>query len=161
MSAAELGNHWQLWAHLPHDTNWTESSYHSLGRARTVAESVALSHALPDQMVKNCMLFWMRGDVKPMWEDPENRKGGAFSYRIPNRAIPQLWRKLTFLTHGECLDATEADKDVMGITISPKKTFCVIKIWTRTCDNNDPTRFAASSGLEAKDCMFKKHDPQF
>lgn len=156
-----LPSSWQLWAHLPHDTNWKEASYKLLGGVDTVGSAAALCHALPDQMVRNCMLFLMRGSVKPMWEDPANRRGGAFSYRVPNRIIPQTWKTLMYKVMGETLDASASALDVAGITISPKKTFCVVKIWTKTSDNTDPGRFTVTPGLEPKECMFKKHDPQF
>lgn len=159
----ELPSSWQLWAHLPHDTNWKEDSYKLLGDAKTVEGGVALCHALPDQMVRNCMLFLMRGTVRPMWEDPANRRGGAFSYRVPNRLIPQTWKTLMYRAMGETLDSRAGDEihDVAGITISPKKTFCVVKIWTKTSNNTNAARFAEIPGLEPKECMFKKHDPQF
>ena len=32
--------------------------------------------------IDNCMFFLMKGDIQPRWEDPQNRRGGCFSYKI-------------------------------------------------------------------------------
>jgi len=46
---------------------------------------------------------------------------------------------------------------INGITISPKKNFCIIKIWLATCKHTDPTLITYPNNLQAKGCIFKKH----
>ena len=76
-----LSDKWVLWAHLPHDTDWSLKSYKSISGIESVEEIIALYGALPDQVIKNCMLFLMLDGVNPTWEDPKNAKGGCFSYK--------------------------------------------------------------------------------
>ena len=33
------------------------------------------------------MLFVMRNGINPMWEDPKNKDGGCFSYKISNKNV--------------------------------------------------------------------------
>ena len=55
-----LSDKWVLWAHLPHDTDWSLNSYKNIMEIDTVEGMIALYKVLPEKMVKNCMLFLMR-----------------------------------------------------------------------------------------------------
>ena len=152
-----LLDNWTLWAHLPHDTNWGLESYKEIGNITTVEEALTLFENLPDIMVKNCMLFLMRKGIQPIWEDEKNKKGGCFSYKINNRMVPNCWKNLSYVLLGETLTSAELSKYVTGITISPKKNFCILKIWLSTCDNNNPEIICEIEGLPRHGCLFKKH----
>ena len=53
-------------------------------------EVIALYNSIPPAMVKNCMLFLMRQNIKPMWEDPNNKQGGCFSFKVGNKNVPDV-----------------------------------------------------------------------
>ena len=84
-STHALSDKWVLWAHLPHDTDWSLNSYRNIMEISSVEEMISLYKILPEKMVKNCMLFLMREGISPTWEDPKNRHGGCFSYKISNK----------------------------------------------------------------------------
>ena len=65
----KLSDKWTLWAHLPHDTDWSMKSYKQIYTVSTVEETIAITETLPQILVQNCMLFWMREGIKPTWED--------------------------------------------------------------------------------------------
>ena len=51
---------------------------------------------------------------------------------------------------------------VTGITISPKKNFCIIKIWMSDCNNQNPSIVTTDvKGLLPQGCIFKKHTPEY
>ena len=77
----KLFDKWVLWAHLPHDTDWSLDSYKNIMEVSNAEEILNLYNQVPDILVKNCMLFLMRKDIKPTWEDKKNRDGGCFSYK--------------------------------------------------------------------------------
>ena len=52
-------------------------------------------------------------------------------------------------------------QNVNGITISPKKAFCIIKIWMFDCQYQDPHKIQNLTGLTAQGCLFKKHKPEY
>lgn len=152
-----LNNSWTLWAHLPHDIDWSVASYKEILTLNVVEDALMLFENLPDILVKNCMLFLMREGIQPIWEDEQNKYGGCFSYKINNRNVTYSWKTLSYVLLGETLTSHELSKYINGITISPKKNFCIIKIWLSTCDNNNPEIISEINGLSRHGCLFKKH----
>ena len=157
-----LFDKWVLWAHLPHDTDWSLGSYKDIMCVKFVEEMVSLYSYLPAILIKNCMLFLMREGITPTWEDKENRNGGCFSYKVNNNDVPEIWRSLSYILTGETISTDpKFISKVTGITISPKKSFCIVKIWMSSCEYQDPTKIRSFSGLPSHGCLFKRHKPQF
>lgn len=157
-SGTKLYDTWTLWAHLPHDTDWSLKSYKQIMTFGTVDEAAALMSSLPDSLVRNCMLFIMREGVHPTWEDERNRSGGSFSYKVSNKAVVSVWRQLSYALVGETLTGSpDTREDINGATISPKKNFCIIKIWMASCQYKDPAALIEIDGLPHAGCIFKKH----
>jgi hypothetical protein len=128
----------------------------------TAEKVVSLNNSIHDNIIKNCMLFVMRDGITPMWEDPKNRNGGCFSYKIINKHAPEVWKTLLLLLCGETLCIKpEFSKHINGITISPKKNFCIIKIWMDVSHLQDPSIIATVYNLVKQGCLFKKHEPEF
>jgi translation initiation factor 4E len=158
----KLNDSWTLWAHLPHDTEWNLNSYKEIMTFDTVEEALTLYETLPDKMIKNCMLFLMRKGITPIWEDEKNRKGGCFSYKIPNRLIVTTWKQASYSLVGETFtNDSSLRKDINGMTISPKKNFCIIKIWIATCNNQNPSKINTVASINSQGCLFKKHIPEY
>jgi len=154
---------WDLYYHLPHDKNWDLSGYTIIMNSIDTAEKViSLNETISENVVKNCMLFVMRSGITPMWEDPKNRNGGCFSYKVINKQVPEIWKTLFFLLCGEtlCIEHKH-NKHINGITISPKKNFCIIKIWLDTSLYQDPSMIVQIPNLTKQGCLFKKHEPEF
>ena len=159
----KLKCNWNLWAHLPQDADWTVKSYKKIYQFKTVEEAVAITESCPENLAKNCMLFIMRDGITPMWEDPKNRHGGCFSYKVSNKNVFEVWRDLTYVLIGETISTNDIFVNcVTGITISPKKNFCIIKIWTTNCDHQNPQIVTNEiKNLTSQGCLFKKHTPEF
>ena len=155
-----LSSRWTLWAHLPHDTNWGISSYIKIFTFGTAEEAIALTETIPPVLVENCMLFLMRDGIKPMWEDPKNKKGGCFSYKINNKNVSSVWKNLSYSLVGETLtEDTKVRANINGITISPKKNFCIVKIWLANCAYQNPAVISDNLGISSQGCLFKTHMP--
>lgn len=155
-----LSDKWTLWAHLPHDTNWSIDSYTKICTFSSIEESIALCETLPEKMVKNCMLFLMKENIKPTWEDPKNRAGGCFSYKIANKQVGETWKTMFYHVIGNSISNNKQFiKSVNGITISPKKNFCIIKVWLNNANYQNPD-FIRVKNLSNQACLFKKHCPE-
>lgn len=155
-----LSDKWTLWAHLPHDTNWSMDSYTKICTFSSIEESIALCETLPEQMVRNCMLFLMKENIKPTWEDPKNRAGGCFSYKIANKQVGDTWKTMFYHVIGNSISNNKQFiKSVNGITISPKKNFCIIKVWLNNANYQNPD-FIRVKNLTSQACLFKKHCPE-
>jgi len=154
-----LYDKWTLWSHLPHDVDWSVNSYKEIVTIGSVEGIITLCETLPEKMISNCMLFLMRNNILPLWEDPKNKNGGCFSYKVSNKNVSSVWKKLSYSLVGECL--TEDKKlrpTITGITISPKKNFCIIKIWLSTRDFQNPSSiYEIDGGVTSHGCIFKKH----
>ena len=158
----KLSHQWTLWAHLPHDTNWAASSYKKIYDFETAEEAIAIFETLPPKLVMNCMLFLMRKGIVPMWEDAKNRNGGCFSYKVANKEVNQAWKQLSYVTVGETISTNlTVLPHVNGITISPKKNFCIVKIWMANCNFQNAGVVRELEGITAHGCLFKKHTPEY
>jgi translation initiation factor 4E len=159
----KLTNGWVFWVHFPQDTDWTPKSYKNICRIDTVEQVISIIHLLPEDLVKNCMLFIMKQGINPTWEDPQNRNGGCFSYKITNKYVYEVWKKLTYLLVGDTISTNQAfNNSITGITISPKKNFCIIKIWMTDCNHQNPAIVSNDvKGLSSQGCIFKKHTPEY
>lgn len=157
-----LYDKWTLWAHLPHDTDWSLKSYKPIMTMETLEDGLALNRALPEKLVKNCMLFLMRKGISPTWEDPKNRNGGCFSFKVKNSSVPVIWKRLSFALIGETMtNDNKLLSTITGITISPKKSFCIIKVWLSNCKMQSPHLLSEIPGLTMAGCIFKKHKPEY
>ena len=155
-----LFDKWTLWAHLPHDTDWSLKSYRKIIKFNSVEEVIALVNSVPDLMIKNCMLFLMRDGINPTWEDPANVDGGCFSFKIPNKNIAKIWRDMVKVLAGETIsNDTRFLTNVNGLTITPKRSFCILKIWMKSLDYNDPSKICDINELNVHGCLFKRHNP--
>jgi hypothetical protein len=158
-----LSDKWTLWAHLPHNTDWSIKSYIPISTFATVEETIGVTENLPNVLVENCMLFIMRDGIKPIWEDSRNRNGGCFSYKVLNRNVYKVWKDLTYVVVGNTISKDyNFANSVTGITISPKKNFCIIKIWMTNCNNQNPAVVTGDvKGIVPHGCIFKKHTPEY
>lgn len=154
---------WNLWAHLPQDSDWTVKSYKKIYQFKSLEEAIAITESLPADLVKNCMLFIMKDGITPMWEDPKNRNGGCFSYKVSNKNVFEVWRDITYVLIGQTIsDNNIFVNSVTGITISPKKNFCIIKIWMTNCDHQNPQIVTSEiKNIIPQGCLFKKHTPEY
>jgi hypothetical protein len=157
-----LSDKWVLWAHLPHDTDWTLKSYINIVEFDTVEKVIAVINTIPPTMIKNCMLFVMKKGINPTWEDPKNCKGGCFSFKIMNKQVCQVWNDLLKVVTGNTISIDKTFvRNVNGITISPKKAFCIMKIWMSGTDKQNPKVIVPINGLNSHGCLFKKHNPEY
>jgi len=159
----KLKHYWNLWAHLPQDPDWSVNCYKKFHRFDDLENTIAITETLPEGLVKNCMLFIMKDGITPMWEDIKNRNGGCFSYKVSNKNVCEVWRDLTYVLVGETISSHASFVNgITGITISPKKNFCIIKIWMTNCDHQNPQVVTTEvKNLQPQGCLFKKHNPEY
>lgn len=154
-----LNDKWVLYNHLPSDKNWTLSGYKEIMHGiDTFEKLISINEFLPEKMIKYSMLFLMRQTITPLWEDPLNCQGGCFSYKVINKYVEQVWKQMVYRLCGESLamDPKHAEH-INGITISPKKNFCIIKIWLKSKQFQDPQIIDNIEFLTKNGVMFKSH----
>jgi hypothetical protein len=158
-----LNDKWVLWGHLPHNADWSIGSYIKMAEFKYLEEAISITEMLSVTLVENCMLFLMRKGINPTWEDPQNRAGGVFSYKVMCKNVNKCWKDLTYVVIGDTVSQDiDFVNNVTGITISPKKNFCIIKIWMTDCSKQNPAIVTQDlKALNNYGCLFKKHTPEF
>ena len=153
---------WNFYHHLSNDNSWSYESYRQvMMKIENAEECVGIAKSLTADMVQSNMLFVMRDGIRPMWEDPKNRNGGCFSYKVHNDHVHDVWTHLFFALCGESLTSDpNKSKLVNGITISPKKKFCIVKIWMCDRSNQDCSIIIPIQNLSREGCLFKEHDAE-
>ena len=133
----KLANTWTLWIHLPYDTDWSLNSYKKISNFNTLEEAIIFIENINKNIIEKCMIFVMKNNIKPIWEDPENKNGGCFSYKINIDHIYDIWK---ILFYNLICNIITHDNDLMqninGISLSPKKNFSILKFWIKTTDNS-------------------------
>lgn len=140
-----LNSKWVVWYHNPSDKSWLRDSYKDILEITSLEDFIVLqnswSKCLPS--VSEGMFFIMRklsnGKViYPQWEDINNKNGGYWSFKINKDIAQDIWFKLCSFTIGECICSSAMESlQVNGISISPKKHFCIIKIWNNNSTKED------------------------
>ncbi|KAI4155068.1 MAG: hypothetical protein LQ340_001247 [Diploschistes diacapsis] len=81
--------------------------------------------------MKDSVHFFKRG-VKPIWEDPRNVKGGAWTFRVPKDKSEQTWKEFLLLAVGEQFaDVIQPKDDLCGLSLSIRFNSNLITIWNR------------------------------
>lgn len=156
-----LKEKWVLWLHYPNDQHWGEEGkdhYERVMELTDLTNVIAMNREIKDTLIQQCMIFIMKDGIQPIWEDPANRNGGRFSFKIPNAIVPDVWRKMVLhMVGGTLVSDTEFQQHINGLTISPKRAFCIIKLWMKNCNYTDVSKIINIKGLDKEGCIFKKN----
>lgn len=158
MNDYKLSKKWTFYIHLQNTNNWDLDSYYKIMTIQNVYECIQLNNNIGSELLKKALHFVMKDDIQPIWEDEKNKNGGCFSFKIHNKDIEQIWKYFYYRLIGNSL---MKNKDIMnyvnGISLSPKKTFCILKVWMENDTYRDASIFEPIRYLDFKQCIFKKH----
>jgi hypothetical protein len=141
-------NPWILYYHETCEKKWTKESYINVCEFNSVEEFWKFFNNF--NFLHNGMLFFMRKNIFPLWEEPENINGGSWSIKIPKQDASDLWLELMLGLIGEYLTNENMD-DINGISITPKPKASIIKIWHGQSRKRDKIIFDRK-----KEFMYKK-----
>ena len=124
----ELENEWTFYFHDPNNSNWEISSYIVVEKIKTVNEWIQVFHSFKNVWNKG-MFFLMKETIQPIWEHEYNKNGGCMSFKLWKTEVNECWLDLTgkLITHS-LLKEGNSDK-ISGISISPKRNYCIVRIW--------------------------------
>lgn len=161
----KLSHDWIFYSHLPHDTSWTLDTYKRIFDISYLEDAIGLLEHTPHIVVEKCMLFIMKSHIKPIWEDPHNKNGGCFSFKVPTENVANIWKIMAYLMMGDTLCNPSFSSHISGLSISPKKGFCIIKVWMDDMTYNDPAIFNVHIENELKtlenNAIFKSNRPEY
>ena len=129
-----LNDTWSVWYHSINDTKWDNDSYTGIFSINNLYDYQAFTSVMNDKILHKCMVFLMRGNIFPTWEDPNNIKGCCISYKISNKTLVRDFNLILLKVINEgIMKNSDQFKLVNGISISPKREFNIIKIWFKEC----------------------------
>lgn len=155
-----LNDSWVLYFHDPDNEAWDEKSYHTVATMSTASEVSQVSKVFSEAWSKG-MFFVMREHIKPVWEDECNRNGGCFSFKVMKPEVATFWDVFLKKVTGETMITNEKDRrenwdKICGISISPKRNYCILRLWVSEKSWNDSARFALGHPAYTS-VMFKDH----
>ena len=121
MNNNTLSDNWNVWFHSPFENDWSINSYKQIYSFSTLIDSIKNIENINPEIYQRYMIF-MKNDIKPIWEDENNKSGGCFSYKILSTNIYDYSKIFIYLIIGNTLlDNEEILNNITGISISPKK----------------------------------------
>lgn len=131
-----LKDAWSFWYRPPiskaHGYIEYENTLHGIATMRTAEEFWEIySHlkrpsSLP--VVSDYHLF--KKDIRPIWEDDINRKGGKWVVRMKKGVADRYWEDLLLSLIGDQFG--DAGEEVCGAVLSMRNGEDILSIWTRT-----------------------------
>jgi translation initiation factor 4E len=76
---------------------------------------------------------FFRAGIKPMWEDPANKRGGKFSVRLRKGFASLYWESLLFAVIGEQFGV---GSELCGIGVSLRYNEDILSVWNATADDH-------------------------
>jgi len=144
-----LNDLWSFYFHDPLNNDWNLSSYIKVKDICSVDDFWVVHNTFKKQIHMG-MFFVMREHVFPCWDDPYNKDGGCLSIKVLKQELIPFWEELCMRTLGETLVVPEKRSDIWdninGISTSPKKHFCIIKIWLKSHAYSDKIFFQLPKG---------------
>ena len=127
-----LQSKWTIWGHKISDNDWSIESYKMIYQFQTIEDFWVFFNNI--RQFKDFMLFIMRGDIYPIYEDKMCENGGYYSYVVPSSQLRDSLLMLITKMIGETITDTELYNQVIGMSVSPKGSKAVIKIWNKNKD---------------------------
>lgn len=122
---------WMLWYHDPEKKDYSLESYIKLADVSTPQQFWTLVDAIPKEAWESGMFFFMRRGFRPIWDVFENAAGGSWSKKVEASTAYETY--IDLLVHAVTNELTSTrGETIVGITISPKGPFSIIKIWNTT-----------------------------
>lgn len=132
-----LNGIFKYYFHDPNSNDWSTKSYLHLTDIKTIEDYWAMELLLKENMFKG-MFFLMRNNICPTWESKDNFGGSSICFKIKDAETNKYWHQFCARLLTENLLTVKYKDDwsmINGLSISPKKDTCIIKIWIAP-DNN-------------------------
>ena len=132
----KLPRKWALWYHHDKD-NWKVSDFKKIYNITTPEDYHQLGNNWNkiNDGINQKHFFLMQNGISPIWEDPENRKGGCWSFKVPVIQSQNLWDDLSLYMVTENLSSKV--NSITGLSICLKKNnYSVVKIWNKNSKDN-------------------------
>lgn len=156
--ATILPHTWVLWYHDPNNSDYSLESYIKVLEIQTPADFWTIVEAISMESWNSGMFFLMREGYRPLWDAPENDKGGAWSKKVDASDTHNVF--VDCMVHAIAEKMLKSNNDtIVGVTLSPKGQFHIIKIWNTITSVSDRKLFAPTLKMKlGDDIVYKPHN---
>jgi|TARA_B110000211_G_C13949565_1_gene495509 hypothetical protein len=131
LNCNNLNSSFKLYFHDPNSYDWNIGSYIKLCKIKTIEDYWLIENKLHEKIHLG-MFFIMRDNIFPLWDNDDNINGCSFSFKILKIESKDYWNSICISLLSETLLKNQNNwNNINGISISPKKNFCIIKIWLK------------------------------
>lgn len=124
-------NNWTVYFHDFMDSNWNKSSYEKLITMKTISDFWTVFAIIQCKLSRG-MFFFMKNDIFPKWDDNYQTDKYVFiSVKIIKDNVASFMEDILVKLLSETLSINDED-NISGLSISPKKNFCICKIWVKS-----------------------------
>ncbi len=149
---------WTLYFHDPEDSSWTPESYKRIGSFTSFPDLWATLNRIGEPKFLTGMFFVMRDPYPPLWENRANIRGGSYSIKVPEKVAYETFSR--YVAAGILgLLARDEGNQIVGVSVSPKKGFHILKIWnTDSKVYHKPAEINLyGDGMILTDVIYKPH----
>lgn len=152
---------WTVYFHEPEDKTWTLDSYKRVHSVSSWESLGAILRELGPHRITNGMLFTMKGDTSPLWENKANIRGGSYCLKVSRKTAAEIYQRyLAAAAAG--IATTKPENAIVGVTMSPKKGFCIIKLWNASAKafNNPSDIVILHEEIKTEEILYRPHTDQ-
>lgn len=163
---------WSLYYHATQDSEWHAGSFAYLGTFTSFPElwgglkriethfphgMYFLMKGVPQAGTHGRDTKWERGHHPPLWEHRYNNLGGAYCVKVEKEALNVFQHYAAAAILGEV--TKDPANPIIGVTISPKKGFSILKLWNLSADTfNDPKDVKLLPvAVKTPDILYRRH----
>lgn len=129
-----LNSEWNLYIHNLTEKDWTLNSYKHVTRFQTIDDFWTFFNNYKNFRKFN--FYMMRDNIKPVYEDRQNKNGYSYSYIIPGRKVTETFVDILVKMLSENLTDLKNTYEICGISLTPKlKGISILKIWLKNKNN--------------------------
>ena len=150
-----LSDEWNLYYHDPNDKDYSEQSYINLITIKTANDFWDIFDVIKKEKWTTGMFFLMRKGYRPLWDAPENTKGGIWTKKVDMQETYDVF--LDCMVHVLAERLLKQNNDcIVGVSISPKANFHILKYWNKGITTTEWQNFNPSLKMKlGKDIAWK------
>ena len=126
-----LNSQWKLYVHNLEEKDWSLDSYKEIYTFKTIQDCWTFFNNYKNFRKFN--FYIMRENIKPVYEDPQNKNGYSYSYIIPGRKVTDTFTDIVVKMFSEML--LKDSLEICGLSLTPKhNNISILKIWLKNKD---------------------------
>lgn len=153
---------WTIYVHEPDDKSWTSDSYKRISPITSWEMLGSVIRELGAHRITNGMMFGMRGDTSPLWENSANIRGGSYCIKVNRRNAAEIYQLYLVAAASGSATTDAAANPIVGVTMSPKKGFCIIKLWNANAKafKNPSDIVILHDEIKVEEILYRPHTDQ-